>query len=44
MGICGIFICFYYLIEIGDKDRIGYTVEILLAIIVFIMVIINKIP
>lgn len=44
MGICGILINFYYLIEIGEKDRIGYTVDILLGILVLIMVIIVKIP
>lgn len=31
MGLCGIFINLYYLISIGDKDRIGYTVDILLS-------------
>lgn len=44
IGICGIFINFYFLIEIGDKDRIGYTVTILLAILIFILVITTKIP
>jgi len=44
MGICGILINFYYLVEIGEKDRIGYTVDILLGILVLIMVIIVKIP
>jgi len=44
MSICGIFLNLYYLIDIEDKDRIEFTVEVLLAELIFILVIINEIP
>lgn len=44
MGLCGILLNFYFLFGIGDKDRITYSVDVLLSILVFIIAIMGKIP
>ena len=38
---CGIFLFFYYFIPLGDSGRVDYVFNLLLAIVLFLLVIIE---